>query len=86
MSGDFTLDQKRYLEGFAAGLGAARPRRAEARPSGPDAAHIEAQDRAAAGGAKLCDAGKMEARGASIRRLPAPCRAGPRQRGAQAGG
>jgi sulfite reductase (NADPH) flavoprotein alpha-component len=22
MSGDFTLDQKRYLEGFAAGLGA----------------------------------------------------------------
>ena len=60
MSGDFTLDQKRYLEGFAAGLGAARPRRAGAKPIGPDADHFEAQDRATAQGGRLCDQEKWK--------------------------
>jgi ferredoxin-nitrite reductase len=60
MSGDFTPDQKRYLEGFAAGLGAARPRRASAKPTGPDAVHFEAQDRVAGSGAKLCDQEKWK--------------------------
>ncbi len=60
MSGDFTLDQKRYLEGFAAGLGAARPRRVEAKPTGPDAAALTAQDQAMAGGAKLSDPEKWK--------------------------
>ena len=60
MSGDFTLDQKRYLEGFAAGLGAARPRRASAKPIGPDAIHFEAQDRVASDGGKLSDQEKWK--------------------------
>ena len=60
MFGDFTLDQKRYLEGFAAGLGAARPRYASAKPIGPDAIHIEAQDRFTASGGKLCDQAKWK--------------------------
>ena len=60
MSGDFTLDQKRYLEGFAAGLGAARPRRASVNPVGPDAAHFAARDRATANGGKLCDQEKWK--------------------------
>ena len=60
MSGDFTLDQKRYLEGFAAGLGAARPKRASVMPIGPDAAHFSAQDRVTASGGKLCDQEKWK--------------------------
>ena len=59
--GDFTPEQKRYLEGFfsgtqiargapppAAGASAAAPG-----PKGPDAAQVEAQDRALAEGGKL---------------------------------
>jgi ferredoxin-nitrite reductase len=59
MSGDFTPEQKRYLEGFTSGLQIARTGRglggkpAAAPPSGPDAAHIAAQDRTAAAGGKL---------------------------------
>jgi ferredoxin-nitrite reductase len=60
MSADFTLDQKRYLEGFAAGLSARHAKAAvAARPVGPDAAHFEAQDRAAAQG-KLVDQEKWK--------------------------
>ncbi|RTL90962.1 MAG: NirA family protein [Hyphomicrobiales bacterium] len=63
MTVDFTLDQKRYLEGFAAGL-AARGRgvspATQGRTSGPEAALLEAQDRAAASGAKLCDQEKWK--------------------------
>jgi ferredoxin-nitrite reductase len=58
MSGDFTLEQKRYLEGFTAGLQATRRRRAgaaatPAEPSGPDAAHLRAQDRVLKASQKL---------------------------------
>lgn len=59
MSGDFTPEQKRYLEGFTSGLQIARTARgfggkpAAAPPSGPDAAHIAAQDRTTAAGSKL---------------------------------
>lgn len=64
MSADFTLDQKRYLEGFAAGLSARAPTRAaspaQAKPVGPDAAHLEAQDRTIACGGKLVDQEKWK--------------------------
>ncbi len=63
MSVDFTLDQKRYLEGFAAGFSArggqtAPP--AQAPPMGPDAAHISAQDRVTGAGGKLTDQEKWK--------------------------
>lgn len=69
MSVDFTLDQKRYLEGFAAGLGAAKAggrsgsspaTPAPTTPMGPDAAHLAAQDRALAEGRKLTDQEKWK--------------------------
>jgi ferredoxin-nitrite reductase len=71
MSGDFTPDQKRYLEGFVSGLQAARAARglapvgsaasALARgPGGPDAAHIAAQDRQVAAGGKLAEQEKFK--------------------------
>jgi ferredoxin-nitrite reductase len=66
---DFTVDQKRYLEGFVSGMQAARVAKglaplAGARetakdsipsqaPMGPDAAHVAAQDRFVAAGRKL---------------------------------
>jgi ferredoxin-nitrite reductase len=67
MSSDFTPDQKRYLEGFASGLNAARAARGKP-PSGassggsvgPDAIHIEAQDRVLAAGGKLADQEKFK--------------------------
>ena len=66
MSGDFEPEQKRYLEGFMAGLqiaktsrsgagGAAQTNGATAEPIGPDAAGLRAQDRAIKGGGKLSD-------------------------------
>src|SRR5262245_21777823 len=62
MSGDFTPDQKRYLDGFVSGLTAARAARGTApaaagksEPSGPDAVHIKAQDRTVAAGGKLAE-------------------------------
>ncbi|MGZ9410519.1 MAG: NirA family protein, partial [Methylocystis sp.] len=58
MSVDFTLDQKRYLEGFAAGFSARGGQKtppAQAQPMGPDAAHFSAQDRVTAAGGKLTD-------------------------------
>jgi ferredoxin-nitrite reductase len=67
MSIDFTPDQKRYLEGFASGLTAARAARGQlpsgggsGEPVGPDAIHIKAQDRTVAGGGKLSDQEKIK--------------------------
>jgi ferredoxin-nitrite reductase len=64
MSGDFTPEQKRYLEGFVSGLSAGRAARALApvktEPTGPDAIHIKAQDRAVAAGGKLADQEKFK--------------------------
>ena len=64
MSGDFTPEQKRYLEGFVSGLSAARAARASApaktEPTGPDAIHIKAQDRAVSAGGKLVDQEKFK--------------------------
>jgi len=65
MSGDFTPEQKRYLEGFASGLTAARAARggsgaASSEPAGPDAVHIKAQDRVLAAGGKLSEPEKFK--------------------------
>jgi len=64
MSGDFTPDQKRYLEGFVSGLSASRvargnvPGRSE--PVGPDAIHLKAQDKVVAAGGKLAEQEKFK--------------------------
>jgi len=67
MSGDFTPEQKRYLEGFVSGLSAARAARtagvapaAPSEPVGPDAIHIKAQNRVLAAGGKLSDQEKIK--------------------------
>lgn len=65
MSGDFTPDQKRYLEGYVSGLTAARGARGVkpsggGEPIGPDAIHIAAQDRVIAAGGKLADQEKFK--------------------------
>jgi ferredoxin-nitrite reductase len=65
MSGDFTLDQKRYLEGFVYGITAARATRAKPGGGaevvkGPDAEHFAAQDRVIADGKKLSDQEKVK--------------------------
>ncbi|MBG0809018.1 NirA family protein [Methylosinus sp. H3A] len=64
MAGDFTAEQKRYLEGFASGFQASRATRGPAptkdTPIGPDAIHLEAQDRAVARGGKLNDQEKIK--------------------------
>jgi ferredoxin-nitrite reductase len=66
MSSDFSPDQKRYLEGFASGLTAARharggpPSGTQGKPTGPDAVHIEAQDRVLAEGGTLSDQEKFK--------------------------
>jgi ferredoxin-nitrite reductase len=65
MSGDFTPEQKRYLEGFTSGLQIARATRGGApggatEPSGPDAEHLRAQDRVLKAGAKLSDQEKFK--------------------------
>src|SRR5215813_2681119 len=67
MSSDFTPEQKRYLEGFVSGLTAARASRVgvarpavAAEPVGPDAIHINAQDRTIAAGGKLSDPEKFK--------------------------
>ena len=68
---DFSDEQKRYLEGFMSGLQVARVGRniglagaaadkASAEPTGPDAAHIKAQDKVAASGKKLADQEKFK--------------------------
>lgn len=64
MSGDFSPDQKRYLEGFVSGLGASRLARssapARAEPVGPDAIHLKAQERTVAAGGKLNEQEKIK--------------------------
>jgi ferredoxin-nitrite reductase len=71
MSGDFNPEQKRYLEGFVAGLQIAKAARAgagaptglgakTAEPGGPDAAHLRAQDRVLAAGGKLSEQEKFK--------------------------
>ena len=63
MSGDFSPEQKRYLEGFVSGLNAARATRGAlpgGEPAGPDAIHLTAQDRATAAGGKLADQEKFK--------------------------
>jgi len=67
MSGDFTPEQKRYLEGFSSGLQIARAGRAAAAPSaipatpaGPDAPHLAAMARFEAQGKKLSDPEKWK--------------------------
>ncbi len=67
MSGDFTPEQKRYLEGFASGLHAGRAARGvpagstpDAEPIGPDAAAFKAQDRVLKEGKKLSDQEKFK--------------------------
>ncbi len=68
LSVDFSDEQKRYLEGFATGLqisrvgrglggGATKP---NAELTGPDAAHIKAQDKFIASGKKLVDQEKFK--------------------------
>ncbi|CCE09591.1 putative ferredoxin-nitrite reductase [Bradyrhizobium sp. STM 3843] len=66
LSVDFTDEQKRYLEGLAAGLKVSQAGRAvggssaPAEPTGPDAIHIKAQDRVIAAGKKLADQEKFK--------------------------
>lgn len=64
MSGDFTSEQKRYLEGFVSGIEAGKlardSRKAPAEPTGPDAIHIKAQDAATARGDALADQEKWK--------------------------
>src|SRR4030081_2008364 len=66
MSGDFTPEQKRYIEGFVSGiqergrngfLGSGNTPQAvpEPTPTGPDAPHLLAQDEAIKAGKKLVD-------------------------------
>lgn len=69
---DFEPEQKRYLEGFVAGLqiaktakglagaGASAPGAAAVEPIGPDAAALKAQDRVLASGGKLSDPEKFK--------------------------
>jgi ferredoxin-nitrite reductase len=72
MSSDFTLEQKRYLEGFASGLQVSRAGRGvlglpaagavspASAPSGPDAAHLAAMARFETAGKKLSDPEKWK--------------------------
>jgi ferredoxin-nitrite reductase len=65
MSGDFSPEQKRYLEGFLSGLQIARTGRGgaaagPATPACPDAIHFAAQDRTVAAGGKLADQEKFK--------------------------
>jgi len=71
MSGDFTPEQKRYLEGVVAGVQARGGNRrlapspvslaaAEMKPMGPDAPHLLAQDEVIKAGKKLVDQEKWK--------------------------
>jgi len=74
MTGDFEPEQKRYLEGFVAGLqiaktagglagrggGGPAPPAATPEPTGPDAPHWRAQDRVTKAGGKLSDQEKFK--------------------------
>src|SRR5215831_14789592 len=67
MDGEFTAEQKRYLEGFTSGLQIARAMRGrdtgskvDAEPTDPDAVHLKAQDRFLKEGNKLSDQEKFK--------------------------
>jgi ferredoxin-nitrite reductase len=69
MSGDFSPEQKRYLEGFVAGLqiakaaresGGGTPGAKTPEPTGPDAEHLRAQDRVLKAGGKLSEQEKFK--------------------------
>ncbi len=65
MDGDFTSEQKRYLEGFTSGIQVGRLKPAggapaATAPSGPDAPHIAAQARTETAGKKLVDQEKWK--------------------------
>src|SRR4029453_19314700 len=67
MSSDFPPDQKRYLEGFASGLNAARAARGRTaagqagdEPTRPDAVPLRGEDRVLAGGGTLADQEKFK--------------------------
>ncbi len=71
---DFSDEQKRYLEGFMSGLRVARVGRNigvagsgaatdNAEPTGPEAAHLKAQDKVSASGKKLADQEKFKREG-----------------------
>ncbi|MEO6014134.1 MAG: NirA family protein, partial [Devosia sp.] len=63
-SGDFSAEQRRYLDGLVAGIGAARSIVAatpgEGVPTGPDAPHLIAMARTEAEGKKLVDQEKFK--------------------------
>ena len=68
-TGDFSDEQKRYLEGFMTGVQVGRVGRnvagaaggaVGAEPAGPDAAHVKAQDKVTASGKKLVDQEKFK--------------------------
>ena len=83
MSGDFEPEQKRYLEGFMAGLQIAKTSRTSAgngavpsqtngaapEPIGPDAEALRAQDRTIKAGGKLSDPEKFKRELHPFRRL-----------------
>jgi ferredoxin-nitrite reductase len=69
MADEFNAEQKRYLEGFASGISAARMTGGlvagqgaapPAEPIGPDAIHIKAQDATIKAGGKLCEQEKWK--------------------------
>ena len=65
MGGEFTTEQKRYLEGFTSGIhvGRLKPQTAPTgptAPSGPDAEHLAAQAKVEAAGKKLSDQEKWK--------------------------
>ena len=63
MGGDFSVEQKRYLEGFTSGIQVGRLKPAgggPAAPAGPDAPHLAAQAATEAGGKKLVDQEKWK--------------------------
>jgi ferredoxin-nitrite reductase len=63
MSGEFSAEQKRYLEGFMTGIEAVKGLKAKAGspvPSGPDAPHLLAQDRTLGEGKSLVDQEKWK--------------------------
>jgi len=69
VGGEFSAEQRRYLEGFASGIvvgrvarppGSAPAAKTEAEPVGPDAAALKAQDRTVKEGKKLNDQEKFK--------------------------
>ncbi len=90
---DFSDDQKRYLEGFTSGLQISRVGRglgggnggkASTEPTGPDAAHLKAQDTVHRIRQEARRSGEVQTRATSVRCLSAAEAAGARQCAADA--